>query len=175
DKLGIYVLIQLVQTIAQNPNPYVSLYAVTTTQEEIGSRGAVPAVNHIGPKYSIIIDTIRATDTPIANKEEIGKVGLGAGPVITKGSNTNPDLFFILKEIAKRENIPFQVEADAGPTATDADPIQISGTGTATIVVGIPIRYTHFPLEVFCWDDVTNSVKLLTFFLKSLRESAEKA
>lgn len=171
DKLGVYALIQVVRALAQDPNPNVSLFGVTTTQEEIGSRGAQPAVNHIQPKYSIIIDTIRATDTPIADKEEIGMLALGAGPIITRGSNTNPDLFFILKEIAKRENVPYQVEADAGPTATDADPIQISGIGTATIVVGIPVRYTHFPGEVFCWDDVTNCIKLLTLFLKSLRES----
>ncbi|MBI3379268.1 M20/M25/M40 family metallo-hydrolase [Candidatus Gottesmanbacteria bacterium] len=173
DKLGVYALIQLIHTLSQKPNPNVSLYAVTTTQEEVGSRGAQPAVNHIQPKYSIIIDTIRATDTPIADKEEIGRIVLGEGPVITRGSNTNPDLFFILKEIAKRESIPYQVEADAGPTATDADPIQISGIGTATIVVGIPVRYTHFPGELFCWNDVVNCIKLLTCFLKSLRESVE--
>lgn len=172
DKLGVYALIQTVRMLAKEPNPNISLFAVTTTQEEVGSRGAQPAVNRIQPKYSIIIDTIRATDTPVADKEEIGMLVLGNGPVITRGSNTNPDLFFILSEIAKRENIPFQVEADAGPTATDADPIQISGIGTATIVVGIPVRYTHFPSEVFNWEDVEHTVKLLTVFLKNLRESA---
>lgn len=171
DKLGIYTLIQLVKSLAAEPNPNLSLFAVSTTQEEVGSRGAQPAVNRIQPKYSIIIDTIRTTDTPIADKEEIGSIALGAGPVITKGINTNPDLFFILNEIAKRENIPHQIEADAGPTATDADPIQISGIGTATIVVGIPVRYTHFPAEILCWDDVMATIKLLTLFLKSLRET----
>ena len=171
DKLGVYCLIELVHRFAQEPNPQVSLFAVTTTQEEIGSRGAQPAVNKIAPKYSIIIDTIAATDLPIADKEEIGDIKLGSGPAISRGSNTNTDLFVILREIAKRENIPFQVSAEAGPTSTDADPIQISGIGTATIVVSIPVRYTHFPAEVFCWDDVENCIKLVNVFLKSLRDS----
>jgi len=171
DKLGVYALLELIKSFAKQPNPQVSLFAVTTTQEEIGSRGAQPAVNKIAPKYSIIIDTIAATDVPIADKEEIGDIKLGLGPTISRGSNTNTDLFVILKEIAKREGIPFQVDAEAGPTSTDADPIQISGIGTATIVVSIPVRYTHFPAEIFSWDDVENCIKLVDLFLKSLRAS----
>lgn len=171
DKLGVYALVELIRIFSSDINPNVSLFAVTTTQEEIGSRGAQPAVNKISPKYSIIIDTIAATDTPISDKEEIGDIKLAAGPAISRGSNTNPDLFVILEEIAKREKIPFQIDAEAGPTSTDADPIQISGMGTATIVVSIPVRYTHFPGEVFCWQDVENCIKLVAAFLKNLRES----
>lgn len=171
DKLGVYSILEIAKNISLKPNPNVSLFAVTTTQEEIGSRGAQPAVNRIQPKYSLIIDTIRSTDTPNANKEEIGLIALDKGPVISRGSNTNPDLFFILTELAKRENIPFQVEAEAEATATDADTIQISGMGTATIIVSIPARYHHFPGEVFSWRDVENCVKLVTLFVSNLRET----
>lgn len=171
DKLGVYAVIETVREQAKNPNPHISLFGVTTTQEEIGSRGAQPAVNQISPKYSIIIDTIAATDTPIADKEEIGEIKLGAGAVISRGSNTNTGLYEILHEIAKREQIPFQIQAEAGPTATDADPIQVSGIGTATIVVSIPVRYTHFPGELFSWADVESTIKLLNAFLKDVRET----
>lgn len=171
DKVGVYILIQLVHKLAKQPNPQLSLFATTMTQEEIGSRGAQPAVNHIKPKYSLIIDTIGATDVPITDKEEIGDIALGKGPVISRGSNTNTDLFFIFEEIAKREKIPYQVEAEAGPTATDADAIQISGMGSATVVISIPVRYTHFPGEVFSWNDVENCIKLVELFLKNLRET----
>jgi putative aminopeptidase FrvX len=171
DKLGVYSLIELVRSFAKEPNANVSLFAVTTTQEEIGSRGAQPVVTKIAPQYSIIIDTIAATDTPIADREELGDIRLDAGPAISRGSNTNPDLFVILQEIAKREKIPFQIDAEAGPTSTDADPIQVSGIGTATIVVSIPVRYSHFPGQVFSWNDVENCIKLVSVFLKSLRVS----
>ena len=169
DKVGVYALIELIRSFGKKPNPEVSLFAVTTTQEEIGSRGAQPAVNKISPKYSIIIDTIAATDTPLADREEIGDIRLGAGPAISRGSNTNADLFVILEALAKRENIPYQVNASAGPSSTDADPIQISGIGTATIVVSIPVRYTHFPGEIFSWSDLDGCIKLIGVFLQSLK------
>ncbi len=171
DKLGVYALTELIRRFSKNPNPEVSLFVVTTTQEEVGSRGALPAVNRIAPKYSIIIDTIAATDVPVADREEIGDIRIGYGPTISRGSNTNTELFYILKEIAKREGIPYQIDAEAGPTATDADPIQVSGTGTATIVIGIPVRYTHFPAELFSWDDVERTIDLITHFLNSFKRS----
>lgn len=171
NKLGVYCVIKLVEQFAQQTNPEASLFAVTMAQEEIGSRGAQAVVNRVQPQYSLIIDTIGATDTPITDKEEIGEITLGAGPTISRGSNTNADLFFVLEEIAKRENIPYQVEAEAGPTATDADAIQISGLGSATAVISIPARYTHFPGEVFCWDDVQNCIKLVGAFLRTVRQT----
>jgi len=171
NKLGVYALIRLVEIFAKEPNPEATLFAVTMAQEEIGSRGAQAVVNRVQPHYSLIIDTIGATDTPVTDKEEIGQIMLGSGPTISRGSNTNADLFFVLEEIAKREKIPFQVEAEAGPTATDADAIQISGLGSATAVISIPVRYTHFPGEVFCWKDVENCIKLVAAFLKSVRSS----
>lgn len=169
NKLGVYSLIHAVRNFSKEPNPAVSLFGVTMTQEEIGSRGVQPVINHVQPKYSIVIDTIGATDTPVADITEVGNIKLGSGPVITRGSNTNADLFFIIETIAKREKIPYQVEAWSGPTATDADPIQISGMGSATIVVGIPVRYTHFPGEIFCWNDVAQTIVLINHFLKNLR------
>jgi len=169
NKLGVYALIRLVNLFSQDPNQEVTLFAVTMAQEEIGSRGAQAVVNRIRPQYALIIDTIGATDTPIADKEEIGQINLGGGPVISRGSNTNADLSFLLEEIAKRENIPFQVEAESGPTATDADAIQISGLGSATIVVSIPVRYTHFPGQVLYWTDVEHCIKLVGSFLQSIR------
>lgn len=173
DKLGVFCIIKLVQQFFQEQNSAISLFAVTTTQEEIGSRGVQPVVTKIQPKYSIIIDTIAATDTPIADREEIGQIILDGGPVVSRGSNTNPDLYFLFKEIAKRDKIPYQVEAEAGATATDAGSIQISGLGSATIIISIPVRYTHFPGEIFCWNDVTNTIKLINSFVTSIRETAQ--
>jgi len=170
DKLGVFTVIKLIQSFAKTPNPNITLFGVTSTQEEVGSRGMQPAVFHIQPKYSIIIDTMVATDIPIGDREEIGQVSLGAGPVLSRGGNTNEDLFFLFKQFAEQSKISYQIEAEAGPTATDADTAQISGLGSATIVVSIPVRYTHFPAQVVCWSDVDNCIKLLQTFLSNIRE-----
>lgn len=172
NKLGVYIVSEVVKRFSQDPNPQVTLYGVTTAQEEIGSRGAAPVVNRIQPKYSIIVDTTGATDVPAANVEEQGYIALGKGPVISRGSSVNPDLFFVLKETAKRAGIPYQIESGSNFDATDADPIQITGIGSSTILVCIAMRYHHFPAEIFCWDDVENCIELLTRFLKDLREDS---
>jgi putative aminopeptidase FrvX len=169
NKLGVFVITEAFKLFAKKKNPDVSLFAVMTTQEEIGSRGAMPVANRIRPKYSIIVDTIGATDLPVADKEELGLVKVGGGPVIGRGPNIDPDLFYLMKEIARREKIEYQLEAEGGPTATDADPIQVSGGGSATIVVSIPLRYHHFPGEIFAWSDIEGCIKLVSAFLQEFK------
>ena len=78
----------------------------------------------------------------------------------------------MVKQIAELEKVPFQVEAEPGATATDADAAQISGLGSATIIISIPVRYTHFPGEVFCFNDVLNCIKLICAFLGNIRSGA---
>lgn len=173
NKVGVYIVSEVVKRFSKDPNPLVSLYGVATAQEEIGSRGVGPVVNRIRPRYSVIVDTAIATDVPIADIEEQGDLQLGKGPAISRGSSVDPDLFFILKETAKRTKIPYQVISGANFKATDADPIQISGLGSSTILVCIPMRYHHFPAEIFCWDDVENCITLIILFLKSLREDTK--
>lgn len=168
NKLGVYSVIKTAQVLSQEINDKITLYAATTAQEEVGSRGVPPVVAHVQPNISVIIDTMAATDTPAADIEEMGHVQLGFGPTISRGSNTNAELFTTFKQVAEREKIPFQVEAEPGATATDADAFQITGAGSSTIIIGIPVRYMHFPAQVFSWQDVDNCIKLIHAFLKNL-------
>lgn len=168
NKLGVYTVIKTAERFAEDANSDVTLYVATTAQEEVGSRGVPPVVSRVQSKNSIVIDTTPATDTPEADKEELGQIQLGSGPTISRGSNTNAELFTKFTELAKREKIPFQVEAEPGPTATDADSFQTLDEGSSTIVIGIPVRYTHFPAELFSWQDVENCIKLVSAFLKEL-------
>jgi endoglucanase len=168
DKLGVFTVIRTAKNFAEATNPNVTLYIATTTQEEVGSRGVQPVATHVQPKYSIVIDTVPATDVPSADSEELGRIVIGGGPTISRGSNTDHELFAMVTQVAEREQIHFQIEAEPGPTATDADSLQITGSGSATIIIGIPVRYTHFPAQVFSWDDVENCIKLISEVLKSL-------
>jgi endoglucanase len=168
DKLGVFIVIKTAQEFAKSVNPNLSMSIAMTAQEEVGSRGVQAVVSHLQPEYSIVIDTIAATDVPIADSEELGQIRLGGGPTISRGSNTNNELFSIFTHIADTEKIPYQIEAEPGPTATDGDQFQTAGAGSATIIIGVPVRYTHFPAQVICWEDVENCVKLVESVLKQL-------
>ena len=67
--------------------------------------------------------------------------------------------------------IPFQRAAESRPTGTDARILQMSRSGVATGLLGIPLRYMHTPAEVADIDDIENCVRLLEAFALSLKDS----
>ena len=75
--------------------------------------------------------------------------------------------------IAKRERIPFSMEAAPRYTGTDADAIHMSRGGVATAVVSIPNRYMHSPNEMIQLSDVENAAKLIAAFVRELTEKSD--
>jgi endoglucanase len=71
----------------------------------------------------------------------------------------------LLFKTAKQKKIPYQVTAEARPTGTDANAMQLSRGGAATALISIPNRYMHTPVEVVSLDDIENAIKLLVEFL----------
>ena len=136
-----------------------------STQEETHSSGAITAAYEIAPDLCVAVDVTHG-DSPDASKNETFK--LGGGPVIGVGPNCAPALSCRLKELARGEEIPFQIEVMSGSSGTNAWPIQISREGIATAVLSIPERYMHTPVEVVHRQDLEDTAKLLAAFVESL-------
>ena len=145
--------------------------SVATTQEEIGTRGALTAAYGIDPQVGLAVDVDHATDFPTCDRRRFGHIRLGKGPVISRGPNINPKIFERLAECAEREGIPYQIGAESRPTGTDARVIQMTRGGVATGLLGIPLRYMHTPSEVADLDDIEGCVRLIAAFAKSLKNS----
>jgi endoglucanase len=103
--------------------------------------------------------------------KESGKHPLGSGPVLSRGSTLNQQLFELLFETAEAERIPFTLEATARATGTDADAVHLSRSGVPTALVSIPLRYMHSPVELVQLDDVENAARLIA--AAALRLGAE--
>ncbi len=71
-------------------------------------------------------------------------------------------------DIAKEENIPYQIEPSPGNTGTDAWAIQVSRTGIPTVLVSIPLKYMHTTVETLHLDDIKYSGKLVSKFILSI-------
>jgi putative aminopeptidase FrvX len=166
--VGVYATTEITKAFSKNSNRELQLITVLSTQEEVGLRGAHVVVKEVNPNYSFIIDTIDTTDTPNAAIEDEGKIILGKGPVITFGAGTDDNLFGQFKKIATKEKIPLQIIAQASDTSTDTDEIQVGNMGVVSMIVSIPVRYMHTPNVLFCWDDVENTIKLITSMLAHL-------
>lgn len=162
DRIGCYIAIEAIKAIE---NPINDLYFVFTAQEEVGTRGAKTSAYRIDPDICISIDVTGSGDTP---KAKTFAVGLGKGTAIKVKDQsilTHPKLRNIMIEVAKNNNIPYQLEVlEYG--GTDSGAVHLTKEGVPSGVISIPTRYVHSTTEMVSKNDVMNSLKLLIKLLE---------
>ena len=163
DKVGLWVCMEALRLLKER-QLHAAVYSVSTVAEEIGLRGAVTAAYAVNPTVGIAVDVTHATDTPGNDKKTQGEIKCGGGPVLYRGPNINPRVFDLLDATAQAHGIPVQVRGTPRATGTDANAIQISRSGVACGLIGIPNRYMHSPVEVVHLEDLSNAAKLLAEF-----------
>ena len=153
-----------------------TIYAVGSTMEELGLRGARGAMARLKPDMFISLDITVTADTPDAELRDF-PTRLGKGPVITiadmlwdfvMGMTAHPRIRDHFIQTAESEGIPYQVEAITGAVANASIAHEV-GTGIPAGELKIPTRYSHSPSEVINIDDLDNCVKLLIAGLKNIR------
>ena len=165
DRVGVHVAMEALRIFASKikgkKNFPVALHAVSTVQEELGLRGAKTAAYALDPRVGIAIDVTHASDNPGADAKKIGTVKLGKGPTIARGPNINPVIEAMLVETAEKKKLDFQPLSAAGATGTDANVIQISRSGVAAALIGIPCRYMHTQVEVVDLRDISLAAEII--------------
>lgn len=108
------------------------VYAVGTSQEEVGLRGAITSAYGLAPDVGIAIDVTFGDQPgiPAADTVEMNK-----GPALVYGPNIHPVLYEALVETAKSLELPYQVEPAPGRTGTDAWAIQVTRSGIPTALI----------------------------------------
>lgn len=169
DKAGAYAVLEAVRRLTKGKLA-ARVTAAATTQEEIGTRGAMTAGYSEQPDFAIAVDVGHATDSPDCDLRKYGSFKQGGGPIVCRGPNINPIIFDRIIDCAKKNKIPYQLEADPRPTGTDARAIQVAGAGVATGLLSIPLRYMHTPSEMVDLEDIEHTVQLLVAFARSLKK-----
>jgi endoglucanase len=141
------------------------VWAVATAQEEETLGGAATSAFHLSPDLAIAIDVTFAKG-PGANGWETFQ--MGKGPTLGWGANLHPFLYKKFKELAEKLEIPFGTELTPGHSGTDAHAIQVAREGIPTMLLGIPLRYMHTPVEMIAVKDVQRAGRLLAEFISSL-------
>lgn len=163
DRVGVLVAIETLRALKSTPH---DVYFVFTTQEEVGVRGAGTSAFGIDPDLGIAIDVTPAADTPNALKMEMK---LGKGPCVKiqdPGMIADPRVVQWMIRTAEKNKIPYQREVLL-VGSTDARAIQLARAGVPAGCLSIPVRYVHSPSEMVDFEDVQNSVKLLTALLRA--------
>jgi endoglucanase len=172
DKCGLWVVLEALRR-ADRSKLRCALYAVSTVQEEVGSRGAQTSAFGIDPHVGVAVDVTHATDCPTIEKKEEGDIRLGLGPVVYRGPNMNHKVVQRLLDAAQSHEIPYQLGASGRATPTDANSIQVNRAGVAAALVSIPNRYMHSPVEMISLEDIDHAADLLARFLEELPGDAE--
>ncbi len=160
DRAGLYTMLKAMENLETG----ATVYFVATVQEEVGLRGARVSGHAVNPDVGIAIDVTHAR-MPGIGEDELPIV-LGKGPTIGIGPTAHPKL--VKHFMSGAGVIPYQVEPNPIRSGTDADIIQLSRDGVATIVISIPLRYMHSSVEMLDIKDLENAVKLLKSGLKDI-------
>lgn len=150
DRVGCLCVLEAARTTTSRVN---DTYFVFTVQEEVGCRGARPATFSIAPDYGVALDV---TDTGDYYGADPMAVKLGGGAAIKlKDRSVLCDMGFVeqMKEIAKAENIPYQLEIML-IGGTDTCEMQTAAGGAIVGAISIPTRYTHTMCETMDTRDV---------------------
>ncbi|HET9683859.1 MAG TPA: M20/M25/M40 family metallo-hydrolase [Gemmatimonadaceae bacterium] len=169
DRIGAFIVLEALRRYAEKPGA-ARVVAAATTQEEIAwhGGGALVCAHSVNPQIAIVVDVTFATDHPNIEKKEIGEHKMGGGPIISRGALISPVVHTMLRDAAKKLEMPHAVHAVGRDTSTNADAIHIAREGVATGLVSIPNRYMHSPNEMVDLKDVDAAAALLAEFCRSV-------
>ncbi|MDH5019787.1 M20/M25/M40 family metallo-hydrolase [Halobacterium rubrum] len=141
-----------------------TVYAVSTVQEELGTKGAQMVAFDLDADAVVAVDVTHAADDPSYPADRASEVVLGDGPTVTRGAANHPEVVASLRAAAEDDGLPVQVEAQRLTTGTDADAFFTAQGGVPTANLGVPNRYMHTPAEVVDTDDLVAGADLLAAF-----------
>jgi putative aminopeptidase FrvX len=165
DRVGVYCMLEAVRKMRKH---HVNIYVVSTTQEEVGLRGAFASSSGIEPDVGIALDVTLANDIPGAQKHEyVSELGKGTAISVMNGAAiSNPKLVQEFKDLAEKHKIPYQM--DILPRGgTDAGAMQRVKGGAAVMTLSIPTRYVHSTVETCHKTDVQATIDLLAAYLEA--------
>ena len=168
NRVSLYTLIEAVRRCQSHE---VDIYAVATSQEEVGLRGAQTAAHRIAPDIGVAIDVTLACDVPGTKKDQhITDLRSGAAIKILDSSFiASPKLVQHMRDLAESNSIPYQMEI-LPRGGTDAGGIQRAANAVPSITLSIPTRYLHSTVETIYGPDLEAVVDLLALFLETAHE-----
>jgi len=166
DRTGVASLALTLEALSATRHEW-DVYAVATTQEEVGLRGAITSAYGVAPNIAIAVDVGFGMQQGVGETESIA---MDSGPAIAKGPSIHPLMHERLVALAKDNELPHQVEILPGASGTDAWAIQVAREGIPTALLSIPLRYMHTSVETVCVKDVQRTARLMSLFIATLTE-----
>lgn len=168
DRASVAVLLDVAKNISK-ANFNFDIYFCICVQEEVGLRGSQVAAYSVNPDFAVAIDVTHAK-TPDESKVEFA---CAQGFTLCKGPNIHPALVKNFEQFLKDKEVPYEIEVEGGNTGTDAWAIQTAREGIPVMLLSLPLKYMHTPIETLCLDDCRSLSTALSEFLKSFNRTED--
>lgn len=149
----------------QNRSHAWDIWTVATVQEEETMGGGLTSGYVLQPALAIAVDVTFAKGP---GDPDYATYPLEKGITLGWGPNIHPGLHQAVKGVADKLEIPYALEPMPRHSGTDAYALQIARAGIPTMVLSIPLRYMHTPVELVSLKDVFRAGRLLAEFVSSL-------
>jgi len=167
DRLCAVALIQALELLRETTLPYDVIMAFTV-QEEITGNGAWTSGYFAHPDVGIAVDVTHADTEGVPEHKTIP---MGGGPGVAVGPVVNDHVLELIRRSAKVDEIPTSEEPCMAYSGTDADELQLVGSGIAAGVLSIPLRYMHSPVETADQMDVDRVARLIVQVAKGFDQA----
>lgn len=164
DRASVAALTHCLDLLQSRPHNW-DVWAVATVQEEVGVKGAFTSAFQLHPALAVAVDVTFGSGP---GSPSYKTYPLGKGPTLLWGPDVHPALHARFKELAERLEIPYAVEIAPRHSGTDGFATQVTAEGIPTMVVSIPLRYMHTPVEMVAIKDITRTGRLIAEFIAQL-------
>lgn len=156
DRAGCAVLIELLKKDSE-----FDFWAVFSTAEEIGCRGAAAAAYTVAPDAAIVIEATTAADIEgVPDSEKVCRLGEGAVlSFMDRGTVYDENLYRLAFQTAKENAVKVQPKA-AVAGGNNASKIHLTRGGIPTAALSVPCRYIHSPSSVADINDIYSVLSL---------------
>lgn len=167
NRLGCAVMAEVLKWSFGRDLP-VDLVGVTSTQEEVGLRGATVTARRVDPTLAIVLEGTPGDDMFLPSHKV--QAALHKGPQIRFRDNSmvaHEGFVRLAKSVAKACDIPVQLAVRTGG-GTNGGSIHTTNWGVPTLVVGVPSRYIHSPRGFASTKDIMHTIGLVEQIITAL-------
>lgn len=151
--------------LLQAKKPVWDVWVVATVQEELEYCGAYTSTFGLQPTLGVAVD---ATYGYGSEGQSHGTFALGGGITLGWGPNIHPGMYRAFEQLAQKLEMQYVMEAMPKHSGTDAYGLQVTTQGIPTMVLSIPVRYMHTPVEMVALADIECAGRLLAEFAVNL-------
>ncbi len=168
DRACFAAILRALELIKEDELP-VNVAVLGSVQEETGGVGALVGTFGVRPDAALVVD-VTFGDSPDSPKNH--SKALGSGNAIGFSPVLDRKLTHFLRKLAVENQVPYTSEIMEGSTGTNSMHTQIAGDGVPSVLISLPQRYMHTPVECVDLADIEAIAQLIALFLRNYQEVA---